>query len=47
MSDNYIEKKTDLLENRELRDQMSQRVDVLDKVKELFLLPKLDMMTTL
>ena len=46
MEDNYIEKKTDLLENRELRNQMSERVDVLDKVKELFLLPQLDMMTT-
>ena len=34
-----------LMESKELREQMAARVDVLDKVKKLFLLPKLDMVT--
>lgn len=35
-----------LIEKKELREQMAGRVEVLDKVKELFLMPKLDMLTT-
>lgn len=34
------------IEKKELREQMAGRVEVLDKVKELFLMPKLDMLTT-
>lgn len=37
---------TSLLEKKDLREQLAGRVDVLDKVKKLFLMPKLDMMTT-
>ena len=37
---------TSLIEKKELREQMAGRVEVLDKVKELFLMPKLDMLTT-
>jgi len=37
---------TELLEKKDLRDRMSDRVDVLDKVKELFLIPHLNMITT-
>lgn len=36
---------TNLMKNKELRKQMAARVDVLDKVKKLFLLPQLEMMT--
>lgn len=36
---------TDLVENKELRNQLIQKVEVLNKVKELFLLPKLNVMT--
>lgn len=35
-----------LIEKKELREQMAGRVEVLDKVKSLFLMPKLDMLTT-
>ena len=38
-------KDTELLEKKDLRDKMSDRVDVLDKVKELFLIPSLNVMT--
>lgn len=37
---------TELLEKKELRDKMSGRVDVLNKVKELFLVPNINMVTT-
>lgn len=37
---------TELLERKDLREQMAGRVEVLDKVKELFLMPKLEMLTT-
>lgn len=37
---------TNLIEKKELREQMAGRIEVLDKVKELFLMPKLDMLTT-
>jgi hypothetical protein len=37
---------TALLEKKYLREQMAGRVEVLDKVKKLFLMPKLDMLTT-
>lgn len=37
---------TELIERKELREQMVGRVEVLSKVKKLMLLPKLDMMTT-
>ena len=37
---------TELLEKKDLRDQMSDRVDVLNKVKELLLMPVLDTITT-
>lgn len=33
-----------LIENAELRDQMMERIDVLDKVKKLFLVPSVDVM---
>jgi len=36
---------TELLEKKDLRDKMSDRVEVLDKVKKLLLIPKLDLMT--
>lgn len=36
---------TDLVENKELRNSLIERIEVLNKVKELFLLPKLDVMT--
>lgn len=35
-----------LIDKKDLREQMAGRVEVLDKVKELFLMPKLDMLTT-
>ena len=35
-----------LIEKKELRDQVSDRIEVLDKVKELFLIPEWEMMTT-
>lgn len=38
-------KNVDLIENKEIREQMVGRVDVLDKVKELFLIPELEVMT--
>jgi hypothetical protein len=34
-----------IVEDKSLREQVAGRVDVLDKVKELFLLPRLEMMT--
>lgn len=34
-----------IVENKELREKVSGRVEVLDKVKELLLLPQLEMMT--
>lgn len=34
-----------LIENKKLRDAMMERTDILDKVKNLFLIPSLDMMT--
>lgn len=37
---------TNLVEKKELRERMAGRIEVLDKVKELFLMPKLDMLTT-
>lgn len=36
---------TDLTENKELRNKLIQRTEVLNKVKELFLIPKLNVMT--
>lgn len=36
---------TDLIENQELRNQLIQKVEVLNKVKKLFLLPELNVMT--
>ncbi|MPM06325.1 hypothetical protein SDC9_52624 [bioreactor metagenome] len=38
---------TSLLEKKDLREQLSGRVEVLDNVKKLFLIPELDMMTVL
>lgn len=38
-------KERDIIERKEQREQIAWRVDVLDKVKKLFLLPKLEMMT--
>lgn len=35
-----------LIEQKELREQMVGRIEVLDKVKSLFLMPKLDMLST-
>lgn len=35
-----------LLEDKEMRQRLMSRVEVLDKVKELFLLPHMDLMTT-
>lgn len=35
-----------IIDKKNLREQMAGRVEVLDKVKELFLMPKLDMLTT-
>lgn len=40
-----VKTENEILESKALRDEISGRVEVLDKVKELFLLPKLDMMT--
>lgn len=37
---------TELIERKDLREQMASRVEILDKVKELFLVPKLEVMTT-
>ena len=34
-----------LVESKELREQVSARVEVLDKVKQLFLIPEMEMMT--
>lgn len=34
-----------LIDKKDLREQMAGRVEVLDKVKELFLMPELDMLT--
>lgn len=36
----------ELLEQKDLREKMADRVEVLDKVKKLFLMPKLEMLTT-
>lgn len=33
----------DLMEKSELRNQLINRIDVLNKVKELFLIPKIEM----
>ena len=35
-----------LVESKELREQVSTRVEVLDKVKQLFLIPEMEMMTS-
>lgn len=35
-----------MLEQKDLREKMADRVEVLDKVKKLFLMPKLEMLTT-
>ena len=37
---------TDLIEKKEIRDEMLIRIEVLDKVKELILLPNSEIMTT-
>ncbi len=34
-----------ILDNKELRDEMANRIEVLDKVKQLFLIPELECMT--
>lgn len=34
-----------MVENKDLREQYISRVEVLDKVKALFLIPQLDMVT--
>lgn len=44
MTMNYVS--TDLIDQAELRNKLIDRVDVLNKVKELFLIPKLEMMPT-
>ena len=44
MTMNYVS--NDLIEQAELRNKLIDRVDVLNKVKELFLIPKFNMMTT-
>lgn len=36
----------DLIEKKEIREQMISRVELLDKVKELFLIPEIETMTT-
>lgn len=36
---------TELLEKKDLREQLIGRIDILGKVKELFLIPKMDVMT--
>ena len=36
----------EIVDNKELREQYISRMEVLDKVKKLFLIPKLDMMTS-
>ena len=41
---NYVSE--DLISKSELRNQMINRIDVLNKVKKLFLIPKLEMMPT-
>ena len=43
MTMNYVS--NDLIEQVELRNKLIDRVDVLNKVKELFLIPKLEMIT--
>lgn len=43
MTMNYVS--NDLIEQAELRNKLIDRVDVLNKVKELFLIPKLEMMS--
>lgn len=35
-----------ILDSKELRDKMSDRIEVLDKVKQLFLIPEMECMTT-
>lgn len=44
MSTNYVS--NDLIDHASLRNKLIDRVDVLNKVKELFLIPKLEMMST-
>lgn len=39
------EKETAIIESKELRDKLISREEVLDKVKQLFLLPRLNLMT--
>ena len=41
-----LKTENEILESKELREELLSRVEVLDKVKTLFLLPKLEMMTT-
>lgn len=38
-------KETNFIERQDLRDQVAARVDVLDKVKKLFLIPEMNVMT--
>ena len=46
MNASHTKTENEILESRALRDQAMERLEVLDKVKQLFLLPKLEMMTT-
>lgn len=39
-------KEVNLIESKDLREQVVSRVEVLDKVKKLFLIPEMDVMTT-
>lgn len=48
MRENYYrttDNETSLLEDEQLRDSLIKRIDILDKVKELFLLPELECLT--
>lgn len=40
-----VKTENEILESKAIRDEIAGRVEVLDKVKQLFLLPKLEMMT--
>ena len=42
----YKMTETKLIEDKQLREQMASRVEVLDKVKKLFLIPDMEVMTT-
>lgn len=48
MSENIknITNEEEFIDKKDLRDQAIDRVEVLDKVKELFLIPKMELMTT-